>query len=124
VEEKLSAGLGERQVAEFVENDEVHAGEIVRDAALARCARLRFELVDEIDGGEEAAAAPGSNATSRDGDHGVRLSRSGSPYKHGVTLLGDEAAAGEIADERLVDRRAFEQKSSRSLASGSLEAVI
>ena len=40
----------------------------------------------------------------------MRLSRSGSPYKHGVALLGDEAAAGEITNEPLVDRRAFEHE--------------
>src|SRR5271155_2796899 len=34
VEEKLAAGLGEGEIAEFVEDDEVEAGEIVGDAAL------------------------------------------------------------------------------------------
>jgi hypothetical protein len=28
--------------------------------------------------------------------------------RHGIALLGDEAAAGEVVDERLVDRRALE----------------
>ena len=28
--------------------------------------------------------------------------------QHGIALLGDEATAGEVVDERLVDRRAFE----------------
>ena len=31
-----------------------------------------------------------------------------SAYEHDVALLGDEAAAGEIANERLVDRRVLE----------------
>ena len=35
VEEQLPAGLGEGQVAEFVEDDEVTPGELVRGAALA-----------------------------------------------------------------------------------------
>jgi hypothetical protein len=34
----------------------------------------------------------------------------GSPYEHGVTLLSDESAAGEIANESLVDRRALERE--------------
>ena len=50
----------------------------------------------------------GADAASRDGDHRVRLAGAGSADKHGVALLGDEAAAGEIANERLVDRRALE----------------
>src|SRR5208282_4289168 len=56
VEEELSAGLGEWQIAELVENDEVHAGEIVGDPALAPGARFGLEPIDKIDGGEEAAA--------------------------------------------------------------------
>ena len=34
VEQQLAAGLGERQIAEFVEHDEVHAAEIVGQPAL------------------------------------------------------------------------------------------
>ena len=40
VEEQLPAGLGEGQVAEFVEDDEVAAYELVRGAALASGAEL------------------------------------------------------------------------------------
>src|SRR6516165_8000117 len=40
VEEELAAGLGERQIAEFVENDEVHAGEMIGNPALTRVAGL------------------------------------------------------------------------------------
>jgi hypothetical protein len=29
VEQELAAGLGERQIAEFVEDDEVHAGQVI-----------------------------------------------------------------------------------------------
>src|SRR5271165_932197 len=65
VKEKLAAGLRERQVAELVEDDEVHAGEIIGHAALASRACLGLELVDEIDGGEEAAARSGANAKRR-----------------------------------------------------------
>src|SRR5947209_1197724 len=108
VEEELAAGLGEGEIAEFVENDEVHAGEIIGDAALASGARLGFEPVDEINGGEEASAIAGADATSGDGDRQVSLARAGSAYKHAVALLGDEAAAGEGADKRLVDRRVLE----------------
>jgi hypothetical protein len=34
VEEELAAGLGERQLAELIEDGEVHAGEIIGDTAL------------------------------------------------------------------------------------------
>jgi len=38
----------------------------------------------------------------------MSLAGSGSTYKHGVMLLSKEAAAGEIANEPLVDWRSFE----------------
>ena len=56
VEEQLSAGLGERQIAEFVEHDEVEPGKIIGDAALLAVAVLGLEPVDEVDDVEEAAA--------------------------------------------------------------------
>jgi hypothetical protein len=41
--------LGERQIAEFVEDDEIEAGEVIGDAALTSGARLGLEPIDEID---------------------------------------------------------------------------
>ena len=43
--------------------------------------------------------------------------------QHGVALLCDEAAAGEIVDERLVDRRTFELEVIEVFGSGSLAMV-
>jgi hypothetical protein len=108
VEEELSAGLCERQIAELVQDDEVHAGKIIGDAALAAGARLGLEPIDEIDGGEEAAARSRPDAAPCDGDRQVGLAGSGSADEHDVALLGDEAAPGQIANEGLVDRRVLE----------------
>ena len=47
VEEQLASGLGERQVAELVQDDEVEAREMVGEAALAAGAGLGLELVDQ-----------------------------------------------------------------------------
>jgi hypothetical protein len=54
VEQQLPASLGEGEIAEFVEDDEVEAGKIISKSSLATSACLSLELVDEIDGGEEA----------------------------------------------------------------------
>jgi hypothetical protein len=62
VEEQLAAGLGERQVAEFVEDDEVEPGEVVGEAALPSGPCLGLELVDEVDDVEEPAAGGASDA--------------------------------------------------------------
>jgi len=50
VEQQLPADLGERQVAELVEDDEVETGEEVSQPSLAPGASFRLEAVDQIDG--------------------------------------------------------------------------
>ena len=97
VEQELAAGLSEGQIAEFVEDDEVHAGQVIGDPTLPSVAGLGLEPVDEIDHVVEPAAGAGSDAASGDGDGKMGLAGAGSADQHGVALLGNEAAAGEIA---------------------------
>src|SRR5580704_6489420 len=108
MEWQLAAGLGEREIAEFVEDDDVEASEIVGDASLASGSTFGLELIDEIDGGEEAPARSSADATPRDGDGQMRLACAGPADEDDVALLGDESAAGQIAHESLVDRRILE----------------
>ena len=51
------------------------------------------------------------------------LAGAGAADQHGVAQLGDEASAGEIVHERLIDRRALELEVVEVLASGSLAMV-
>ena len=62
MEEQLTAGLGEGEVAELVEDDEVHAAEVVGDAALAAGTGFGLEPVDEVDDIEEAAPCASADA--------------------------------------------------------------
>src|SRR5277367_1088631 len=59
VEQKLSARLSERQVAELVENDEVEASEIIGEPPLPACPAFCLQPIDQIDGVEEPAARSG-----------------------------------------------------------------
>ena len=102
MEQQLAAGLGEGQVAELVEHDEVQAAEVIGDASLAAGAGLGLELVDEVDDIEEAAAGTAADAGACDGDGGVALSCARAADQHDVALLLDEVAAGEVAHQRLV----------------------
>src|SRR5262249_21600149 len=108
MEPELAAGLGEGQIAEFVEDDEVDAGEMIGEATLPTVAGLGLEPVDEIDHVVEPAAGAGADAASGDGDGEMRLASAGPADQHGVALLGEESAAGEVVHEGLVDRRARE----------------
>ena len=93
----MAAGLGEREIAEFIEDDDVEASEIVGDASLSAGSTFGLELIDEIDGGEEPSARSGADAAARDGDSQMRLACAGPADQDDVALLGDEAAAGRIA---------------------------
>ena len=55
VEEELSAGLSEGQIAEFVQDQEVEAGDQVGGAPLALGAGFGVELVPQINDVEEPA---------------------------------------------------------------------
>jgi hypothetical protein len=68
MEQQLAAGLGEREIAEFIEDDDVEASERVGDASLASGSSFGLGLIDEIDDGEEAPARSGADATPRDAD--------------------------------------------------------
>src|SRR5215831_4881038 len=89
MEQKLAPGLGERQIAEFVEDNEVHAGEVIGNAPLASCTGLGLEPIDEIHDVVKTSARPGANAASGDGDGKVGLAGAGSANQHGVALLSD-----------------------------------
>ena len=56
VEQKLSTGLSERQIAKLIEDDEVETGEIIGEATLTARPPFGFKPVDQIDGVEEPAA--------------------------------------------------------------------
>src|SRR5208337_3586105 len=68
MEQQLTAGLGEGEIAEFIEDDEVEAGEIIGDPSLAAGAAFGLEPVDEIEGREEAPTRSSADAASRDSD--------------------------------------------------------
>ena len=75
VEQQLSSGLGEGQITELVEDDEVEARQIIGEPALAASSTFSLEPVDKIDRGEEATARSGADTTSCDRDRQMRLAR-------------------------------------------------
>jgi hypothetical protein len=91
------------------------------EPALTSVAGLAFETVDEVDDVVKASAGTGADAAPGDGQMG--LAGAGTADQHDVALPGDKAAAGEIIDECLVDRRAVELEVSDVLGEGSLAMV-
>src|SRR6185437_15018909 len=108
VEEELAAGLGEGQIAELVEHDEVEPGQVIGQPPLAAGTGLALQAVDEVDDGVEAPSGAATDAGAGDRDSEMAFAGAGATHQHGVALLGEEAAGGELADQGLVDRRAGE----------------
>ena len=104
----MATGLCEREIAEFVEDDEIHARQMFCEPALACIAGLDLEPVDQINDVVEPAAGAAANAASSNRDGQMGLAGTGAADQNGVAPLGKEGAAGEIAHKRLVDRRARE----------------
>ena len=77
MEQKLAAGLGERQVAELIEDDEIDAGELAGERAGLAVAALLLEAIDQIDDVEEPAAGPRADDVGGDGDRQMRLAGAG-----------------------------------------------
>lgn len=104
MEEKLATRLSKGQISEFVQHDEVHPGQMFGKPALTSVTGLALKAIDQVDHVVEATAGAGSDSASGDCDGQVGFARAGAANEHDVALLGDEAAAGEIIDERPNDR--------------------
>jgi hypothetical protein len=125
MEQELTAGLGERKIAEFVQDQEVQAGDQVRGAALPFGPGFRVELIDQIDDVEEPAPAAVSDAGARDADREMGLSCAGAADQHEVALMIEEVSGGQIPDQGLVDLGRLEVElldllSQRQLGDGHL----
>ena len=77
VEQELAARLSERQIAELVEDHEVHPGQLISNPALPPIAGLGLETIDEIHHVVEPAAGAGADAASGDGDGKMALTGAG-----------------------------------------------
>jgi hypothetical protein len=92
--------LSERQIAEFVENDEVHSRELISDPTLPSVTGLDLEPIDEIDHVVEPAAGAGADAASGDGDGQMGLAGAGraSVMLPGVWVLRCRSSTRFILD--------------------------
>src|SRR5438270_7784074 len=77
MKEQLAAGLSERQVAELVENNEVHAGEIFSEPPLPADAGFALQPIDEVDDSVEAAPGAAADAGPRNRYGQMRLAGAG-----------------------------------------------
>jgi len=104
VKQQLSARSGKGQIAQFVQDDEVEAGQLCgQDARLTPPAFL-LKTVHQVDRVEVPAAGAGSHHAGRDGYGEMAFSGSGSANKYDIALLRKERAGVERAHLRFLNR--------------------
>ena len=88
MEEQRSTGSAERQVAEFIEYDEIGIGEPPGDLSRLSLQLLLFERVDEFDSREEPdALAMALDGLDADGGGEMRLARAGTADQDDVVSV-------------------------------------
>ena len=109
MEEQGSAGGAERQVAEFVQDDEVGVGKARRDLPRLSLKLFLFKSVDKFDGGEEPNALS-MMFDGLDADSGgeMRLAGAGAADQDDIVSVFQELTAMDLTRERLVDLAAGE----------------
>ena len=104
VEQQLAASLAERQVAEFVDDDEIIAQQLLGQAAASAGGLLLLELVDQIDQIEESSSSPGADDRRGDSDAQMGFSGAGAADEDRIAFGVEEGAGGEFAYLPFIDR--------------------
>ena len=110
MEQQLSAGLAERQIAEFVDDDEIVAQQVLGEPAAASGGLFLLELIDQIDEVEEASPGAGTNDRRGHGDAKMGFAGAGPADEDGIALGVEEDAGGELTNLPFIDRRIGEDE--------------
>src|SRR5690606_39912446 len=120
VEQELATRLGERQISQLVEDQEVEAAQEIRGASLSVGAGFGVQLVHQVHDVEEAAALATADAGPGDADGKVGFAGPGAADEDDVTLMLEELSGGQIAHQRFVYARVFEAELVDFLGQGQL----
>src|ERR1700685_340337 len=93
----MTAGLAERKIAEFVDDDEIIAQQILGEPPAAAGGFLLFELIDEIDQIEETSPGAGANDRRSHADAKMGFARACVADEDRVAFVCEERAGRSIA---------------------------
>jgi len=102
VEEQRATILGERQVAELIEDDYVLVEQPRGEATGFALTLLGIELIHEVDDAEEACPLALLDCVPGERGGQVRLASAGAANEHDVAGGGEVFPGVELADLRLV----------------------
>src|SRR5690606_36715639 len=101
-EQELATRLGERQISQLVEDQEVEEAQEIRSASLSVGAGYGVQLVHQVHDVEEAAALATADAGPGDADGMVGFAGPGAADEDDVTPMLEERSGGQIAHQRFV----------------------
>jgi hypothetical protein len=110
VEQQLAAGLTERQVAEFVDDDKIVTQQFFGQSASSTGGLFLLQLIDQVDQVEEAPPGAGADDRRGHGDAQMGFAGSGAADKDRIALGVEEGAGGEFTNLPLIDRRIGEDE--------------
>jgi len=121
VEEQGAAGLAEGQVAELVQDHQIHVHQRGTDAPGAALGLLALQRVDQVDGGVEAhPLAVSRDAGHADGGAQMGLAGARAADEDGVVRHVGEGHLGQLLDQRTVHARGVEVEAGEVAVYGEL----
>jgi len=104
LEEQFGAGLGERHEAEFIDDEQLVAGDLLLEAEQLLLIVCFDQLADQSRGSSEADAVSALTGSQAEGECDMGLAGAGVAKQQDVLLAQQELAAGQFQDHRLVER--------------------
>src|SRR3954453_20723088 len=103
LEQQLRAGLGERHVAQFIDDQQLCGGEVLLQSQQAALVARLLELMDKTGGGGKGDGKPPLTGSKTQGQGNMGLPRA-AVAEHDDVVAGDnKLAARQLQDQRLVE---------------------
>src|SRR3954454_1052583 len=103
LEQQLRAGLGERHIAQFIDDQQLCGGEILLQSQQAALVPRLVELMDEAGGGSEDNREPPLTGSKTEGQGNMTLPRAAVAEHDDVVVGNNELAACQLQYQRLVE---------------------
>ena len=104
VEQQLTAGLRQRDVSEFVDDQETDLGELGLEAEQPLLVAGLDQFVDQMGSGGEADGEALLAGGEAEGESDVGFADAAWAWQDHVLMAGDVLAAGELQHQHLVER--------------------